>query len=278
MTVLGAATVLGTGLLRRAGAALYAAADLVFPRSCGGCGRAATWWCPDCAARLEITPTTHVLADGATACTSVGAYGGPAGAAIVAFKEQGAVALRRPLGAVLAAAIEVALEDLGRTASPAPDLRSGGAVLLVPVPSRRSAVRGRGHDATAGLARAAARRLRQEGHDVRVVRALRHRRAVQDQTGLDAAQRAENLSGALVVRTGRPARRLSGRADVVVVVDDIVTTGASLIEAVRAVRAVRTGQARPDGVSVVGGSGDDGSVDGGEADGAVVTATVARAR
>jgi predicted amidophosphoribosyltransferase len=62
-----------------------------------------------------------------------------------------------------------------------------------------------------------------------VVPALRHARAVADQAGLAVADRRANLAGALAVR--RPAR-LAARA--VLVVDDIVTTGATGAEAVRA--------------------------------------------
>jgi hypothetical protein len=63
---------------------------------------------------------------------------------------------------------------------------------------------------------------------------LRQRRVVADQSGLNSRQRLENLVGALAVVPGG-ARVLSGGS--VVLVDDLVTTGASLAEAARAVRA-----------------------------------------
>ncbi|WP_449657914.1 ComF family protein [Streptomyces chrestomyceticus] len=107
-------------------------------------------------------------------------------------------------------------------------------LLLVPVPSARRAVAGRGHDPVRRIALAAARDLRREGVPVRVLCALRQRRTVADQAGLGARQRVANVSGALTVVPG--AVRLLAAAPVVLV-DDLLTTGASLAEAARAVRA-----------------------------------------
>lgn len=109
-----------------------------------------------------------------------------------------------------------------------------GHVLLVPVPSAPKAVRTRGHDPARRIALAAAGELRGAGLSVRVAAVLRQRRVVADQSGLNSRQRLENLVGALAVVPGG-ARVLCGGS--VVLVDDLVTTGASLAEAARAVRA-----------------------------------------
>jgi predicted amidophosphoribosyltransferase len=84
------------------------------------------------------------------------------------------------------------------------------------------------------VARRAGVVLRRAGHDCDVVPALRQRRRIADQAGLGQIARRENLRHALAVR------RVAGsvlRDRCVVLVDDVVTTGATLAEAARAMRA-----------------------------------------
>jgi hypothetical protein len=70
-----------------------------------------------------------------------------------------------------------------------------------------------------------------------VAAVLRQRRAVADQSGLNSRQRLANLAGALEVAGG--GRRLLADAPVVLV-DDLMTTGASLAEAARAGSGMRS--------------------------------------
>jgi predicted amidophosphoribosyltransferase len=116
-------------------------------------------------------------------------------------------------------------------------------VAIIPIPSSRSARVKRGHDAVAELATAAAAALRGIGIDCRVERCLCHGRKVADQSGLSAQARARNMHGALRVRS---TARLAGRDTVIV--DDILTTGATMVEAVRALSTVGV---RPVGIAVV---------------------------
>jgi predicted amidophosphoribosyltransferase len=102
-------------------------------------------------------------------------------------------------------------------------------IMLVPVPSAARAVRQRGFDATLTLARLAGRRLRTR-YPIRVVPALAQFRSVRDQAGLDARQRQRNLSGGI-----RRRRTVDGA--LVVLVDDLVTSGSTLSEAARVVRS-----------------------------------------
>ncbi|BFV59019.1 hypothetical protein KCMC57_up41230 [Kitasatospora sp. CMC57] len=152
---------------------------------------------------------------------AAGPYADPVRQLLIAHKERGALRLAGPLGQALAGAVRPLLD--------------GRPVLLVPMPSTRRSVRARGHDPTLRLARAAARELRRAGHPVRAAPVLGHGRPVADQSGLSAAQRRANLHGALCPRPGA-VRLLSGRQ--AVLVDDLVTTGATLSEAARALTAL----------------------------------------
>jgi len=143
-------------------------------------------------------------------------YGGVVKRLLLQHKEHGRLALTPELGAALAAAVRV----LGE-----------GPVLLCPVPSAPSAVRARGHDHAWRLAATAARVLRSGGRPATAARLLVPARRTLDQAGLSTAQRAANLRGALAARAPR------GGAGCVVLVDDVVTTGATLVEAARALRA-----------------------------------------
>lgn len=196
-----------------------AAASLLLGSACPGCGTPAARLCPDCEGRLAAAvPGAAPVRAGFTVLACAG-YAGPWRGCLLAYKERSAWWLARPLGGTLAVGVAALC---GSTA------RAG--LTLVPVPSLPATVRRRGWDTTLGLARAAARDLADAGAPVRALPALRHVRLVRDQAGLGLAERAANLSGAF---GARPAVG----AGAAVVVDDLVTTGASLSEAVRALRA-----------------------------------------
>jgi predicted amidophosphoribosyltransferase len=132
----------------------------------------------------------------------------------------------RSVTPVLAGQLAGAAGFLLRSSAPA-----HAGIALVPVPSSAAAVRERGFDANWALARRVAGELRGQGVDVVPVRLLQQRRGVRDQAGLDASARAANLGGRL--RVGREPPR--DRA--ILLIDDVVTTGSSLVEAARALRA-----------------------------------------
>jgi predicted amidophosphoribosyltransferase len=109
-----------------------------------------------------------------------------------------------------------------------------GPVFVVPVPSSPAAVRRRGDAPLELLTRAAAGQCARPAAELMVAPALRLRRRVADQAGLNHGQRAANLEHAMQVRR-RWQDRVRGAT--CLLVDDVLTTGATLAEAARALRA-----------------------------------------
>jgi predicted amidophosphoribosyltransferase len=182
--------------------------DLLLPGSCGGCGAGGAGWCPECTAQL---PRPHrVVLPAAPETLAAGRYRGPLRTALLAYKERGRRDLAAPLAAVLAPLVP-------RRA------------LLVPAPSRPSAARARGGDHVLRLCRRVA--------PERTLPLLGLARRTRDSLGLDAAQRAANLAGRVYVRTRE------NPPGPVLLVDDVVTTGATLRACARALGEVGIGVA-----------------------------------
>lgn len=225
--------------------------SLVLPVACPGCGLGDVALCEGC--RGDLTgPAFAVPARPALAglpVWSAAVYRGAVARLVVAWKDRGRHDLSRPLGSAAALAVAgllgrpggVSLNAAGRS----PAAAESGPIMLVPVPSSSRARRERGEDTTLRLARFVASQLRRSswGHGVRVAPALRLVRQVQDQSRLTAAQRRDNLAGA-VAAVPAARRWVLGRP--CIVIDDVVTTGATLAEAARALRAC--------GAVVLGGS------------------------
>lgn len=96
---------------------------------------------------------------------------------------------------------------------------------LVPIPSRKSAVRLRGRQFIADMTEGASKNF-----NIPIAQPLIHNRVVKDQSGLHLTERWNNLEGAFVVKG---EHGLHGK---VLLIDDLVTTGATLCEAARALR------------------------------------------
>lgn len=186
--------------------------DLVLPSHCVCCDRPGPVWCSSCRpdVRCEVValahgPPVHAAAE----------YADELRTALLSYKERGARRLAGPLADYLAGAV-----DSVRSAS-----ATGELPVLVPVPSSRAAIRQRGGDHLLRLARQVGRQLQLE-----VLPGLRLTGRVRDSAGLSADQRAGNL------RHRMRAVPASGPG-IAIVLDDIVTTGATLTEAARALRA-----------------------------------------
>ncbi|MEJ3403496.1 phosphoribosyltransferase family protein [Rathayibacter sp. YIM 133350] len=190
--------------------ALADAGALLLPVRCAGCGRAGRSLCRAC--RSTLADAVHRARRGELEVWCALDYAGAARNAIAAFKDGGRVDLARPLARALRDAILAALADTASTG-----------VELVSIPSSARSWRRRGYRPVDMLVRRAG---------FRAPRVLRHRVRRRDQVGLGRAQRMRNVAGTLGMRRG--IRSLEGRR--FLLVDDIVTTGSTLLEAARVLR------------------------------------------
>jgi predicted amidophosphoribosyltransferase len=217
-----------------------AAGDLVLPSRCASCHGPGPPLCRACTdavrtasgnwpapVRLDPAP------GGMPECWAAATFDGALRLAVTAYKDEGRRDLRPALGRLLAAALATAA-----TADPALRQRvsAGEPVLVVPLPTSRASRRRRGDDPVGDLARFAT--ASDPGRGLVAAPALAHTRRVADQAHLDRGQRAANLAGAIEV-SARWQPVVGGAA--CVVVDDVVTTGATLAEAARALRRAGAG-------------------------------------
>ncbi|WP_250035540.1 ComF family protein [Paractinoplanes maris] len=204
-------------------------ADLVLPAPCAGCAAERVplryGVCAPCAAGLEALRPFRTAPDppppGLPPCVAVGPYETALRGVLLAYKEKGRHRLAKPLGSLLATAVAALA-------------RRGAPVTLVPVPSTAAAARERHGDHMLRLAAHAVRRLRAAGWQADVSRQLEALPRL-DSTSLSVDGRRAAAEDSLRIRRARIGvpRRVAPRKGTLVVVDDIVTTGATLAAVTR---------------------------------------------
>lgn len=211
--------------------------DLILGSRCSGCAAPGRALCRGCAARLPTRASpawpTPIPA-GLVTPWSAAEYAEPLRTLIVDHKDHGRLALARPLGQLLAVAATAAWAAEHGPAVPA-------RLLLVPVPSHPAVVRRRGQDPLLRITLRAAGELRRGGAWVAVRPVLSVIGRPGDQAGLGAGQRAANVAGRFALRPGGGSTLAPGdRWPGVLLVDDVITTGATLREAQRALEVAGT--------------------------------------
>ncbi len=190
--------------------------------ACAACAGALPWnqpACRACALPLPATAGTDVC--GACLCHAppqdrswaAFRYEPPLPHAIVELKFRGRLAPAHVIGALMAAC-------LAARPQPLPEV-------LIPMPLHSGRLRRRGYNQAVELGRPLARRLALRFEPA----GARRLRATQEQTRLDAAGRRRNVRGAFAVEAALVRERH------IALLDDVITTGATVSELARAARA-----------------------------------------
>ncbi|WES66153.1 phosphoribosyltransferase family protein [Microbacter sp. GSS18] len=187
------------------GRAVTDAFALLIPVECAGCGVADAAVCEACRARM-VPRVRGLTTPGGLRVRSGLTFDGAVARAMRVLKSDGRVGLAHSFAPALRAAASAL--DAPRDA------------VFAAVPTSAEAYRRRGYRVPDLVAARAGLPMR---------RVLRPARATADQRGLDRAGRLGNVRGSV---RARPAAGLR-----VVIVDDVMTTGATLDEAARAIRA-----------------------------------------
>ena len=209
--------------------------DWVLPPRCGGCRRLGAWLCARCLRRIRrleepLCPRCgRQLAFRGDWCScrrrlphlarlrAAAAYEVPLSAAVHRFKYNGWRALARPLASLLTARLAV-------------DGLPAAHIVSVPLHSARQ--RQRGYNQSEELARVLRRQLGLPDLSGRLLRT----RDTPPQVGLDRLRRMHNVAGAFAW-SGPP-----GGGEPMLLIDDVVTTGATLESCAAALKAAGFGR------------------------------------
>lgn len=191
--------------------------ELLFPQRCISCKVLGQALCSDCLSEWRFEKRFQILKDHNSnklpVFSSVN-YSDVTRSIILASKESSIKDADR----LIAQALNFSLTNF---------LQCNFATHLVPIPSRAQATRSRGRDFLDEITQGAAREF-----NLNSAALLRHSRKVRDQSGLSLSARRNNLAGAFVLDT---RREWPIKAELLLI-DDLVTTGATLLEAARALR------------------------------------------
>jgi predicted amidophosphoribosyltransferase len=200
--------------------------QLLYPESCIICEEPGNDFCRSCATRLRPVVVSRQIEDITFVAGAI--YDDDLAKIILLAKESNSGSARRILTSFLYEAF------LGSgTGITAP-------ISFVPIPSRKAANRVRGYKHATLLSRALSQQItRNLSIKTDVVDQLRVNRRILDQSNLGRGERIQNLASAYSWgdRAGLRRNGPEGQSKTWILVDDLVTTGTTMREGVRAMRA-----------------------------------------
>lgn len=193
-------------------------AELIFPSRCVGCSQLGISICSLC--RKSWHPHIYfreisVLNNSYPVISAV-QYSPIASKVLLGAKESNLSAADTLLSSAIAHALTFFIKNYG-------------AGDLVGIPSRSAATRKRGRNFMIEISKSIAAAQSIQSFDI-----LQHTRTVRDQSQLDAQARTQNIAGAFCVSLNSSKSATLGNTQPLIIVDDLITTGATLAEAIRA--------------------------------------------
>ena len=189
--------------------------ELIFPTRCISCGELDLSLCGPCRKSWNLNLYRTVVSHGVDCflpVTSSLIYSPVVQKVLLAAKESDI----KKADSLVSQAITHSIKNV---------LKENSIDCLIPIPSRKGAARKRGRQFIQEMTTPASIEI-----GIPIISPISHSRAVRDQTGLHIEQRWNNLHRAFVVERGEGELRSA------LLVDDLVTTGATLLEAARALR------------------------------------------
>ena len=195
---------------------IHSLKELIYPNICLCCGKTGVKICHNCSKYWLANPNKSKVEN--NCLFFVTTYDETTSPIILAAKESGNREAVKLIARSITNSISFAILNLG-IAQP---------INLVSIPSQLSAIRRRGRDHIKDLVQEVITQLNKQNIDAVYLPILKPIKKIKDQSDLNGLQRKENMSHAFIVKTSPISQ------SAVIVIDDLVTTGASILEGVRA--------------------------------------------
>jgi predicted amidophosphoribosyltransferase len=195
---------------------IHSLKELIYPNICLCCGKTGVKICHNCSKYWLANPNKSKVEN--NCLFFVTTYDETTSPIILAAKESGNRESVKLIARSITNSISFAILNLG-IAQP---------INLVSIPSQLSAIRRRGRDHIKDLVQEVITQLNKQNIDAVYLPILKPIKKIKDQSDLNGLQRKENMSHAFIVKTSPISQ------SAVIVIDDLVTTGASILEGVRA--------------------------------------------